>query len=43
MAELERYGIRTTAPRYLHTVDGHVYSPEHGLYLPSYFVDRYTT
>lgn len=37
-AELERYGIKTTAPRYLHTVDGHVYSPEHGLYLPSYFV-----
>jgi hypothetical protein len=41
MTELERYGIKTNAPKYLHTTDGHVYSPEHGLYLPSYFVERF--
>jgi hypothetical protein len=39
MAELRRYGINTSAPKYLHAIDGHVYSPQHGLYLPSYFVD----
>ena len=37
-SDLERYGIRMSIPNYTHTVDGHVYSDRHGLYLPSYMV-----
>lgn len=39
ISELQRYGIKTTTPKYLHTVGGHVYSASHGLYVPSYIVD----
>jgi hypothetical protein len=43
MAALQRYGIKTSAPKYLHITDGHVFSPEHGLYLPSYIVERFVS